>query len=54
MVLEPNPRWTGTKPGFKRIVVKAIENTAALQANLLSGDVDYAPGDAPSLTSTRC
>jgi peptide/nickel transport system substrate-binding protein len=50
VVLEQNPRWNGTKPGFKRIVVKAIENTAALQANLLSGDVDFAPGDAPSLT----
>lgn len=50
IVLEPNPRWAGAKPGFKRIVVKAIENTAALQANLQSGDVDYAPGDAPSLT----
>ncbi len=50
VVLEPNPRWTGEKPGFKRIVVKAIENTAALQANLQSGDVDYAPGDAPSLS----
>jgi peptide/nickel transport system substrate-binding protein len=50
VVLEPNPRWIGTKAGFRRIVVKAIENTAALQANLLSGDVDMAPGDAPSLT----
>ncbi len=50
VVLEPNPYWTGTKPGFKRIVIKLIENTAALQANLLSGDIDMAPGDAPALT----
>jgi len=50
VVLEPNPYWTGTKPGFKRIVIKLIENTAALQANLLSGDVDMTPGDAPALT----
>ncbi len=50
VVLEPNPHWTGAKPGFKRIVIKLIENTAALQANLLSGDVDMAPGDAPALT----
>ena len=50
VVLEPNPHWTGAKPGFKRIVIKLIENTAALQANLLSGDVDMTPGDAPALT----
>ena len=34
--MEPNPHWNGTKPGFKRIVLRHIENTAALQANLLS------------------
>ena len=50
IVLEPNPHWTGRAPFFKRVVVKAIGNTAALQANLLSGDIDMAPGDAPSLT----
>ncbi|WP_264714346.1 peptide ABC transporter substrate-binding protein [Limobrevibacterium gyesilva] len=50
VVLEPNPYWKGTKPGIRRIVLKAIGNTAALQANLLAGDVDMAPGDAPSLT----
>ncbi len=50
VVLEPNPYWHGTAPGFRRIVIRAIENTAALQANLQSGDVDFAPGDAPSLT----
>ena len=37
---EPNPYWAGEKPAFKHIVLRAIENTAALQANLLSGDVD--------------
>jgi peptide/nickel transport system substrate-binding protein len=40
VVLEPNPYWSGTKPSFKRIILKFIQNTAALQANLLSGDVD--------------
>ncbi len=50
IVLEPNPHWSGQAPYFHRIVVKAIGNTAALQANLLSGDIDMAPGDAPSLT----
>ena len=45
IALEQNPTWTGQKPGFKRIVVKIIENTAALEANLLSGSVDYVLGE---------
>ena len=45
IVLEQNPSWTGEKPYFKRIVVKIIENTAALEANLLSGNVDYVFGE---------
>ncbi len=50
IVLTPNPYWPGHKPYFKRIVIKTIENTASLNANLLSGDVDLAPGDAPALS----
>ena len=50
VVLEPNPHWGGVKPGFKRIVIKLIENTAALQANLLSGDVDMVAGEGVGLT----
>ena len=50
IVMEPNPYWSGTKPGFKRIVLKHIENTAALQANLLSGDVDMVAGEGIGLT----
>ncbi len=50
IVLEPNPHWAGQKPGFKRVVIRTIENTAALEANLLSGDIDMAPGDAPALS----
>ena len=50
IVLEQNPHWAGQKPYFKRIIIKTIENTAALSANLLSGDIDMAPGDAPALT----
>lgn len=50
IILEPNPYWAGQKPYFKRIIIKVIENTAALSANLLSGDIDMAPGDAPALT----
>ena len=45
VVLEPNPTWWGKKPHFRRIVVKAVENTAALTANLLSGDVDMIAGE---------
>src|SRR5207342_2473037 len=45
IVLEQNPTWTGEKPHFKRIVVKIIENTAALEANLLSGNIDYVLGE---------
>ncbi len=50
IVLEPNPYWSGTKPAFKHIVIKLIENTAALQANLLSGDVDMVNGEGVGLT----
>ena len=40
IVLEPNPHWAGHPPGFKRIVLRFIGDTAALQANLMSGDID--------------
>lgn len=45
VVLEPNPTWYGPKPYFRRIVVRVIENTAALEANLLSGAIDYIAGE---------
>lgn len=45
IVLEENATWIGEKPHFKRLVVKIIENTAALEANLLSGNVDYVLGE---------
>ncbi len=50
IVLEPNPHWTGTAPGFRRVVFRNIENTAALQSNLLSGDIDLMPGEGISLS----
>ena len=43
IVLERNAAWKGRPPAFNRIVVKGILNTAALQANLMSGDIDLAP-----------
>ena len=45
MVLEPNPTWYGKAPAFERIVVRVIENTAALEANLLSGAIDMIAGE---------
>ena len=46
VVLEPNPNWPGIpatdhrKAGFKHIVLRFFGDTAALEANLLSGDID--------------
>jgi len=45
IVLEPNPTWWGAPPAFRRIVVRVIENTAALEANLLSGSLDMVAGE---------
>jgi peptide/nickel transport system substrate-binding protein len=45
LVLTPNPTWYGDKPHFRKITVRAIENTAALEANLLSGSIDYIAGE---------
>ena len=45
IVLEPNPTWWGEKPAFSRIVVWAVENTAALEANLLAGGLDMVAGE---------
>jgi peptide/nickel transport system substrate-binding protein len=45
IALERNAHWTGKTPYFKRIVFKFIENSSALEANLLSGNVDYVPGE---------
>ncbi len=44
-VLEPNPTWYGEIPYFERIVVRTIENTAAMEANLLSGSIDMIAGE---------
>ncbi len=44
-VAVPNEGWRGMNPHFKRIVLRVFENTAALEANLLAGGVDYIPGE---------
>lgn len=45
IVLETNPKWWGEKPRFKRIIVRVIGNTAALEANILSGGIDMIAGE---------
>ena len=50
IVFQPNPHWSGAKPYFQTITLRFIENTAALQANLLSGDVDMVAGEGVGLT----
>ena len=45
VLLEPNPHWVGPSGHFRRIAVRAIENTAALEANLLSGTIDMVAGE---------
>ncbi len=50
VTLVPNPHWTGVQPQFKRVTMRLIENTSALQANLLSGDVDMVASGNLGLT----
>ena len=53
IVYEPNPNWPGEKPALKRITLKLVDGTAALQASLLSGDVDVAAGEGIGLTTDQ-
>lgn len=43
--LERNPYWRGKRPYFDRIVVRIIEKTTTLEANLLSGTIDMISGE---------
>lgn len=45
VMLERNPHWWGRPAAFTRITVRAVENTAALTANLLAGDIDMIAGE---------
>jgi peptide/nickel transport system substrate-binding protein len=45
ITLERNAAWTGRPAAFPRITLRTIENTAALESNLLSNGVDYIPGE---------
>jgi peptide/nickel transport system substrate-binding protein len=46
LVLERNIHWWGAAPNFKRIVIRAIEDTAALEAALLAGEIDMIAGES--------
>ena len=36
----PNPYWDGETPAFKQVTMRLIPSGAAVEANLLSGDID--------------
>lgn len=45
VTLERNAHWTGPGPAFSRIQIRTVENTAALEAQLLSGQLDMVAGE---------
>lgn len=45
IVLERNPHWWGKAPSFRRIVIRTIEDTAALEAAALAGDIHMIAGE---------
>lgn len=40
-----NEKWQGKSPWFDTVTFRTVDNSAALTANLLSGDVDYIAGE---------
>jgi len=45
VTLERNAHWSGPAPAFARIQVRTVENTAALEAQLLAGQLDMVAGE---------
>jgi peptide/nickel transport system substrate-binding protein len=45
VTLERNAHWTGPTPAFRRITIRTVENTAALEAQLLAGQIDMVAGE---------
>lgn len=45
VTLERNEHWWGAPPSFRRIVIRTIENTTALEAALLAGQIDMIAGE---------
>jgi len=45
VVMDRNPFWNGQRPAFDHLVVRVIENTASLEATILTGGVDMVAGE---------
>ncbi len=45
ILLERNPTWSGKQPAFEEVKLVTVNNTAALEANLLSGSIDMIAGE---------
>jgi peptide/nickel transport system substrate-binding protein len=45
VTLERNDAWAGPAPAFRRIQLRTVENTAALEAQLLAGQLDMVAGE---------
>jgi peptide/nickel transport system substrate-binding protein len=45
VTLDRNPAWAGATPQFRRITIRTVENTPALEAQLLAGQVDMVAGE---------
>ena len=45
VTLERNQAWQGAAPAFRRIQIRTIENTAAMEAQLLAGQLDMVAGE---------
>ena len=45
IVVERNPYWWGKTPFFSSVVIRAIEDSFALESALLAGDIDYIAGE---------
>ena len=50
VVLERNPTWWGKPPAFTRVVLSLVENTAAMEADLLAGSIDMISGELGALS----
>jgi peptide/nickel transport system substrate-binding protein len=53
VVLERNRTWWGKPPAFQRIVLSVVENTAALETNLLAGNIDMISGELGALSTEQ-
>ena len=45
VTLERNAHWSGPAPAFERIAIRTVENSAALEAQLLAGQLDMVAGE---------